>query len=116
MKRVDFTGNFKGLNGKELEIIFYEKQEDGNVVKIERKIDPIYEYLGNALDSLNSKTLEDKLRNSEFAKQIFTKKYIDLNKADEKFLIDKLIELNLQDRLFCQIHERIEKGKPKKEE
>lgn len=95
MKKFDFTGSFKGLDGKSI------IDEKGN------NIPNINIYLGNALAMIKTK---EPIRTITIAKKIFEEKAPSLEEADGKYILKLIKEkLNLPDLMYEQIRERIEK-------
>ena len=93
IKRIDFTGKFTGLDGKPITSPDGKEYAEINIL------------LGNSLSMLKS---DDPMRNMIIAKDIYTKKVIDLNESDVEFLLKQIKLLELSDLMFEELRLRIE--------
>lgn len=108
IKKVDFTGKFKGFDEKPLKYDYID-EETGKPAS--KEFPEIYEFLGNRLGGLFTKEAKDKMRCLEFAKEIYSKKCINLSDTDEEDLKERILDLNLNNIMFGQIMERIKESK-----
>ena len=93
IKRIDFTGKFLSLNGEPITTPDGKEYAEINIL------------LGNSLSMLKS---DDPMRNIIIAKDIYTKKVIDLNESDVEFLLKQIKLLELSDLMFEELRLRIE--------
>jgi len=87
--KIDFTGNFKGLNGNDL------KNENDNLIEISS-------FVANRIASMKTK---EPIRTIELCRSILNKKKVELNKSDIDYLKEYVMKLEVSDIITAQILE-----------
>ena len=93
MKKIDFTGNFKGLDGKNV------KGADGNPIEISS-------FLANNIVSQKS---GDPMRTMTLAKKIYEEKSVSLEKHDIDYLTEIVKKMQFGDILIAELLTRLNK-------